>query len=195
MKGVFYKVGFTVLIIAAVLGITGGVAMAASPPDNTVLGSIQQIVSDIWNTLTSSSSGLPAVNSKLNTLQASVDDLAPAPNEVALISTGNGTYMVGSGAVGGDVYERINDGIRHVSLTYYVPGLKTGDYFVVGSLFPSIEGPLTISLLTNQQGDSSGVLQGSLQFDSAHWKIQTWQYDGDELPIKVYFTFTETYPK
>ncbi len=69
MKNIVYKVGFSVLILAAVLGITGGVALAASPGD-----SIVDKVNAIWGLLTSSK-GTEATYNKLVTMEGQIADL------------------------------------------------------------------------------------------------------------------------
>lgn len=185
MKNLFYKVGFTVLIIAAVLGITGGVAMAASPPGNTILGNIQAVVTNIWNSLNSPDDGLSAISAKLDGVTA--------------METGSGTIVSlldESSGIGYGEYERTNDGIRHVSLTWRLLGLKKGakaDYFTIFADAPTLA---QVAEQRGLEGDPYGIFCGTVEFDASSWKIQAWDYDEDPANnVTVYFTYTETYPK
>jgi hypothetical protein len=89
MKNIYYKIGFTFLVIATVLVITGGVALAATPDNSIVnklnqiqdtitsnvvskLTSIQTTVTNIYNTLTNPNYGLEKIQTNVNNLTIDV---------------------------------------------------------------------------------------------------------------------------
>jgi hypothetical protein len=71
MKNTYYRVGLAVLVIVVVFSIMGGVAVAASPPGDNLVGMVSYIkdkVDSIYNGLTDGTHGLAAIKTAINGL-------------------------------------------------------------------------------------------------------------------------------
>ncbi len=202
MKHIFYKVGFAVLIIAAVMAITAGVAVAASPPESTILGAIQATVNNIWSTLTGTN-GLAAIKSDLSTIKTDVGtvktDVSTVKTDVVALdgkieavaanATRMRTYMFNTWPAPVGVVHDVEfdeDQIAHVSISF------SGENFE-GTDFIKISGYLGFSTveLVNLTGAAANGAH-VVEFDANYFKISI--YDASPgSNIKPGFVVTETY--
>ncbi len=181
MKHIFYKIGFAVLIIAAVLAITGGVAVAASPPETSILGAIQATVNNIWSELTGTN-GLVTIKADLAALDGKVE-------AVAANATRMRTYMFNMWpATPGVVHdvEFDEDQIAHVSISFSGENFEGTDYIKISGYL----GFSTVELVNLTGAAANGA--HVIEFDTHSFGISV--YDASPgSNIKPGFVVTETY--
>ncbi len=174
MKNIFYKVGFIVLIMAAVIGITGGIAVAASPPDSTILGAIQSTVNNILAKLTSADYGLAKID----------EDVAAVASNVTRMKT----YAFNVYPAPVDQLQELKfyeDSTRHVSISFSGKNYGAGDYLKISAYygFEDLE-------VVNLAGEAANGPH-RIEFDTIFYKITI--FDANPGGTATGFMITEIY--
>lgn len=175
MKNMLFKVGFSVLIIAAVLAIMGGVATAAAPDTNII-----EKVNAIWGLLTGSKGVAPTYD-KLVALQ---DQITDVHSDVASVSakvdgvtdnmirmeTGTDEFVVNSSGYQVLVEEEYPE-LRHVTLSVSWGGLSLGEVFgVTGFVGQTGNSLLGVGPVVSEEEEYG---YATFEITTDHWMIAT----------------------
>ena len=146
--------------------------MAASPPDNTVLGSIQQTVSNIWNSLTNS----------------------------VHMETYTGSENASAESQGNIVVDESYPEVRHVSLTLGAGGASNPigdtDQVYVQVRWDKEGGgyiKMGVAEIDGEKADSFAEAV-TVEFDAAKWNVIYYGDSTDDDSLEIYWNYTVTYP-
>jgi len=192
------------VIISVILGL-GGIAIAASPPNDTpknvwdmILGGIDVLLGRIGEFPTASyatvAEGLEDINSDVDSVQTSVDGVQTSVDliQTSIDNMSTATICMESDKgyfhmQGGNpdiILDEEYDRVAHVSLTVYGLYIDSGDsvWAVVdlGTYSPAVH------LI-----DNGVVERHTVEFDTDHFQLNC---HGDDLTENVYWAYTVTYP-
>lgn len=170
MKKLLSGIGLTILVIAAILGITGGVVQAASP-ESSLVEKINSIIAKLDNS-----------NYGLEAIRADAVRMHYASGQITVQPGGPWEWTIG-----GEWSE-----VRHVSVTFkWTVLVDPGAVFYIVAYWPDNPNGAFVTKVDNTTPMTTDTGAATVDFNASEWAIKAFNLSGD--PYYINYVAMETY--
>ena len=162
------------------------------PIEDLMLNNIQNSIDDLWDALTNSASGIPAINGKLADSETGLAAITGRVDELASYAikteTATGTLEVTAADHVAEVFGDVDGPLMHVSVSLFKTGdMGSGDFEVGAYWLPDNGNGMSVA-----RYDSGNPLVSceTVEFNASYWIITAYPDGANAFDISYAATMT-----